>query len=174
MKTSEIFDPGPLAELRTLDPDGSAGLVADLVNMFKASAARTITEMQAAIASGEAQTLAETAHSMKSSSGNLGACGISRLCAELEQLGMVNSRELNTKGHRLLCKLWRRKRPSGEAKPLCRGGWVETSSQCHGRIESCRPEVSAFSVGCKCAHRQFARSQQPGSPRPRQADFGAV
>ncbi len=73
--------------LRSLDEDGSLGLVAELLTSFVESADTHLATLMQAVAEGNAKALGQTAHSMKSSAANLGAEGLSACYRELEKCG---------------------------------------------------------------------------------------
>jgi CheY-like chemotaxis protein len=78
-------DPAVLAELRGLDEDGE--LLTTLITHFLAETPERMAAMQAAVSRRDAAALAETAHALKGSSGNLGATRMQELCGELQTLG---------------------------------------------------------------------------------------
>ncbi|HMN36461.1 MAG TPA: response regulator [Hyphomicrobium sp.] len=75
-----VVDEGMLATLKAARPD----LLARLIKTFLAHAPAALDGLQQARAEGDMRRLAMLAHSLKSSSANLGALGISNLCRELE------------------------------------------------------------------------------------------
>jgi CheY-like chemotaxis protein len=76
--------PAVLAELRGLDEDGE--LLTTLITHFLAETPERMAAMQAAVSRHDAAALAETAHALKGSSGNLGAMRMQELCSELQTL----------------------------------------------------------------------------------------
>ena len=56
--------------------------------MMRNRSAKTIHE---AVGTGDPQTLSKAAHSLKSSSANVGAIKLASLCKELETLGRANT-----------------------------------------------------------------------------------
>ena len=72
-----------LAELREAMGEGFG----DVVDLFIRSTPELVGKLKAATAQRDAKLLFQTAHTLKSSSGNLGALGLSALCRELEALG---------------------------------------------------------------------------------------
>ena len=83
-----IVDPAVLAELRQLDETGE--LLATLVAHFLDETPQRLVAMQTALSHGNAMALAEGAHALKGSSGNLGANRMQRLCGELQTLGRAD------------------------------------------------------------------------------------
>jgi len=92
-----IVDPEVLAELRQLDDTGD--LLGTLVVHFLDETPQRLAAMQTALRQGNAAALAEAAHALKGSSGNLGANRMQRLCGELQTLG--RAAELDQVGERL-------------------------------------------------------------------------
>jgi len=90
-------DPAVLKDLRQLDDTGE--LLTILITHFLDDTPRHLAVMQAALRERQAAILAETAHVLKGSSGNLGAGRMQQLCGELQTLGRAN--DLTTAGDRL-------------------------------------------------------------------------
>ncbi len=80
-----------LRSLRELQMDGESDLVAELVDIYLADAPTQIAAMREAIASGNAVALRLAAHTLKGSSGSLGASHLAALCKELEELAQAGS-----------------------------------------------------------------------------------
>jgi signal transduction histidine kinase/DNA-binding response OmpR family regulator len=81
----EALDPRALDAIRALNPARGEALVARVVDAFLASAPAQVDGLRKAIATGDAGALRDPAHSLKSSSANLGATRLSALARELEQ-----------------------------------------------------------------------------------------
>jgi HPt (histidine-containing phosphotransfer) domain-containing protein len=75
-----ILDESVLAPLRSKRPD----LLARIIKMYLTHAPVALADMAAAAAEGDCERMARQAHSLKSSSANLGAMQLSALCRELE------------------------------------------------------------------------------------------
>jgi len=90
-------DPAVLIDLRQLDDTGE--LLTTLITHFLDETPRLQEVMQVGLRERQATILAETAHALKGSSGNLGATRMQQLCGELQALGRAN--ELTTAGDRL-------------------------------------------------------------------------
>ncbi len=82
-----------LDELRALDPDGSAGLLAQIITSYLNDAPDLMRQIQAALAGRDLPTLTRQAHSLKSTSASLGATRVSELARELEMAGKNNAIE---------------------------------------------------------------------------------
>lgn len=65
----------------------TAGLVGELIGIYIDDAPRRIAAIRDAVKRGDAPGLAESAHALRSSSGNVGAKRVVELCASLEAIG---------------------------------------------------------------------------------------
>ncbi len=81
------LDPHRFEMLLELEQESGEGFLAQVLGLYIAGAPRLLREMRQAIASGSAEGLAVAAHSLKSSSGNLGATELAGLCRDLEAMG---------------------------------------------------------------------------------------
>jgi two-component system sensor histidine kinase/response regulator len=82
-----VLDLEVVESLKALDEDGGCGLFLELIDLFVHDAAAQLSTLQAALAAGDIKTVERTAHTLKSSSANIGASRLSGLCFELEKLG---------------------------------------------------------------------------------------
>ena len=80
-----------LDELRALDPDGSAGLLAQIINSYLGDAPAQVSQIKAAVAVGDSAGLTRHAHSLKSTSLSLGATRVGELARALEMAGKNNA-----------------------------------------------------------------------------------
>ena len=76
-----------LNQLRELDPSGGLGLARKILRIYLDSAGDLVGQIEQAIATGDAEALRRAAHSLKSSSANVGAETLSGLFKQLEELG---------------------------------------------------------------------------------------
>lgn len=74
-----------LMQLRQLDPDGSMGVIAGLVDSYLRDAASLLQKMRTAMSEGDATSLARYAHSLKSTSASMGATRVSEIAKEMEK-----------------------------------------------------------------------------------------
>ncbi|HEV2743728.1 MAG TPA: response regulator, partial [Rubrobacter sp.] len=81
---SGVLDPEVLANLRDL---GEAELLAELAGMFFDDATSRLGELREAVEAGDAAGVERVAHTLKGSSGNMGAARMSAICAELQDVG---------------------------------------------------------------------------------------
>ena len=79
-----VLDPEVLANLRDL---GDAELLEELAGMFFDDAASRLGELRGAVEAGDAAGVERVAHTLKGSSGNMGAARMSAICAELQDVG---------------------------------------------------------------------------------------
>jgi len=83
---ASVLDPAKLAELRALDPNGHASLVPRVLATYQNSLARLVEQLQVARLAARWDDVARAAHTLKSSSGSVGALAFSGLCAEIERV----------------------------------------------------------------------------------------
>jgi CheY-like chemotaxis protein len=76
-----------LEQFRGLDPSGGMGLVKQIVEVYLNTAEDTVCQIEQAVAAGDAETLRRAAHTLKSSSVNVGAERLSGLFRQLETFG---------------------------------------------------------------------------------------
>ncbi len=86
-------DPTPLRRLAaTFKADGSK-VIARVVNTFLTSSQKLVSAIRDSVEADDPKALASAAHTLKSSSAQVGAQGLSNLCKELEALGRGGSCE---------------------------------------------------------------------------------
>ena len=79
------LDAGALSRLRELDPDGRHGVLQRVLAAFETSLARMLVQLAAELEGGDAGVVSAVAHTLKSSSGSVGALLLARACAEVER-----------------------------------------------------------------------------------------
>jgi CheY-like chemotaxis protein/HPt (histidine-containing phosphotransfer) domain-containing protein len=89
--TAGVLDQNVLDELRKLEADGAPDLLADLIGLFQQETPPLLDSIRDAVATGNADKLRAAAHTLKGSSGSLGARGLAALCADLERVGRSGS-----------------------------------------------------------------------------------
>jgi CheY-like chemotaxis protein len=87
VKADEVLDRPTLEALRKLRRDGQPDLVAQVVRMYLAESPRLAEIVRTAAGASDATALTKAAHTLKSSSANIGARRFSALCAQLQNLG---------------------------------------------------------------------------------------
>ncbi|HET7719542.1 MAG TPA: response regulator [Acidimicrobiales bacterium] len=78
-----VLDRDVLEELRQLTPDGS--LLADIVDTYLGTVPDHITQLQAAVAAGDAGAVRQCAHRLRGESSAVGAVEVAALCRSLEE-----------------------------------------------------------------------------------------
>jgi CheY-like chemotaxis protein len=81
---AELLDHKTLAALRELAADFDPGFLDDLIDTFVESAERYLDELRAAVEDEDPPEVERAAHTLKGSSGNLGAKTMVELCVEIE------------------------------------------------------------------------------------------
>lgn len=118
------FDSIPSLDIEVLhsfdDPEMSADLVIELIEIYLIETARQLDLIDAELATGEWSALKRTAHTLKGSSGNLGLLKMARFAEELEYgahtmetaVGLLQqmTREFSAVSHSLNAELQGRKR----------------------------------------------------------------
>jgi HPt (histidine-containing phosphotransfer) domain-containing protein len=84
--SGDVLDMEILGHLRELDPDGSNGFIAEVVQTFAADGRTRIDALQEAVARGDTARVKELAHALKGSAANLGARAVRSLTDELETM----------------------------------------------------------------------------------------
>jgi HPt (histidine-containing phosphotransfer) domain-containing protein len=94
--SAAVLDPQVLERLGRLDPDGRSKLLERVLVAFETSSERMLLMWNLARESGDVAAVHHIAHTLKSSSANIGALGLSELCAKLEDgLRMMNMEKEN-------------------------------------------------------------------------------
>jgi CheY-like chemotaxis protein len=78
------IDVKALDNIRTLQRPGAADLLERVITLYLDNAPRLVQSMREAIAAGDGDALQRAAHTLKSSSANLGALELAGLCKEME------------------------------------------------------------------------------------------
>ena len=90
---SNVLDMHVVQALRELGGDDDPGLFDEVVELFLTDTKNNVAKLVAAFESRDAHALQRVAHTMKSSSANVGALRLSKLCFEIEKLGRAGSCE---------------------------------------------------------------------------------
>jgi HPt (histidine-containing phosphotransfer) domain-containing protein len=85
------LDQAALKAIRELDPDGKAGLLQQVIEMYLQASPPLISQIESGLASGNADSVRIAAHTLKSSSANLGAQGLAQTCGALESAARSGS-----------------------------------------------------------------------------------
>lgn len=76
-----------LDQFRELDPGGGLGLIREIMTVYLDSSLALLRQVEQGLIAGDADALRRAAHSLKSSSANVGAEKLSKLFLELEVMG---------------------------------------------------------------------------------------
>lgn len=79
-----------IEQFRELDPNGSMALAARILGIYADSSGSVFADIEQSMANGDSELLRRAAHSLKSSSANVGARQLSVLLKEFELLGKEN------------------------------------------------------------------------------------
>ncbi|KKL35667.1 histidine kinase [Burkholderia contaminans FFH2055] len=82
---ANVIDRKALDALRALQRPGRPDILTRIIDQFTLDTPRLIRDMHAAVAAGDADGLRLAAHTLKSSSANVGAHALSARCKEIEQ-----------------------------------------------------------------------------------------
>ncbi len=82
-----LIDKNVLEGIRALQQPGAPDVVAKIVGTFLSSSGDLVGELEAAVKSGDTEVIQRSAHTLKSSSANIGAIILAELCKELESIG---------------------------------------------------------------------------------------
>lgn len=77
--------------IETLKSLGGIDLLIELNEVFIRSSQEIINDIQTAIKTNNSNLLQEKSHSLKSSSGNMGAFHLSEICLKLEKMGQMKN-----------------------------------------------------------------------------------
>jgi two-component system, sensor histidine kinase and response regulator len=83
-----------LAGLRELQGEGEPDILEELMVLFLADVPPQLVALREAVQSGDARSIERIAHTLKGSSGNIGAVRMEAICTELEEMG--RSEDLRT------------------------------------------------------------------------------
>jgi CheY-like chemotaxis protein len=82
-----FVDDKALEQIRALDQDGSAGILGRVLQIYLSDSPKLLERVNDAIQSRDPEELRNSAHSLKSSSAQVGAFRLSELCKQLEAIG---------------------------------------------------------------------------------------
>ncbi len=87
MTNREVLDPAVVHSLRQLTLPGEPDVLAEVLRLFVDDVPRRVERLKAAWQSGNAVELQRAAHSLKGSSGTIGAHHMSDICTQLDERG---------------------------------------------------------------------------------------
>jgi len=85
------IDQSALDVIRDMEDEDDPDMLAEIIGLYLDKAPELLQSLQAAVASKDAESLRVAAHTLKSSSANMGARVLADLCRELEELGRTGS-----------------------------------------------------------------------------------
>ena len=85
MTDRAALDPAVVARLRQLTPPGQPDVLHEILNVFLGDVPQRIDRLKAAWREHNAAEVQRCAHSLKGSSGNIGADGMFAVCRELDE-----------------------------------------------------------------------------------------
>ena len=85
MSSSPVIDPDTIASLRELNPGDNDEFLREIVGIFFEDTPRRLTELDDSLAAGDVPKFTRAAHSIKGSSGNVGAMALREVAGALEQ-----------------------------------------------------------------------------------------
>jgi len=88
-----VLDQSAIARIRALQREGSPPVLQRVIGIYLDAAPKLIVDIREAVERRDALRLQRAAHSLKSSSANLGALTLSELCKELESMGRLGQHE---------------------------------------------------------------------------------
>ncbi len=91
--TTSVLNGKLVQQLRDIDPSGQAGLLQEVMQVYLDSSATLVPQTEKAVISADAAGLRRLAHSLKSSSANVGAEILSDLFRRLEVMGREGQTE---------------------------------------------------------------------------------
>lgn len=86
-----LLDPQTLANLRALQRPGGGDVFSQIVHLYLDKAPQLLDLLREAVTHNDAPAVFRLAHSLKSSSGNVGAVTLVELCQELEVMGRTQN-----------------------------------------------------------------------------------
>ena len=85
MSGGEALDPDVVESLRQLTPPGEPDVLGEVLQLFLDEVPKKIDTLRTAMTSGDAGTVQRAAHSLKGSSGNIGARAMYDVCRQLDE-----------------------------------------------------------------------------------------
>ena len=83
-KAGEVLDRQVLEQLSKVRTNGKPELLARVINLYLAESPKLVQKLKQAAGASDARAIARSAHSLKSSSANVGAKVLSGYCADIE------------------------------------------------------------------------------------------
>jgi HPt (histidine-containing phosphotransfer) domain-containing protein len=87
MTNPDVIDPAVVDSLRRLTPPGEPDVLGEVLRLFVDEVPRRVDRLKAAWRDGNAVELQRAAHSLKGSTGNIGARHMCEICKQLDERG---------------------------------------------------------------------------------------
>jgi HPt (histidine-containing phosphotransfer) domain-containing protein len=84
MSAHTVLDPEVVESLRQLTPPGEPDVLREIFTLFLDEVPKKIAALRAAMIAGDTVKVQRTAHSLKGSSGNIGARAMYDICTQLD------------------------------------------------------------------------------------------
>ena len=84
MRARDVLDPAVVESLRQLTPSGEPDVLHQVLTLFLSEVPKKIDALRAAVAAGDVVAVQRIAHSLKGSSGNIGAGALYDVCRRLD------------------------------------------------------------------------------------------
>jgi HPt (histidine-containing phosphotransfer) domain-containing protein len=84
MSARDVLDPAVVESLRQLTPPGEPDVLQEILTLFLNEVPKKIEALRAAVPGGDLTAVQRTAHSLKGSSGNIGARALHDVCRRLD------------------------------------------------------------------------------------------
>jgi HPt (histidine-containing phosphotransfer) domain-containing protein len=84
MSGGDVLDPEVVESLRQLTPPGEPDVLGEILSLFLDEVPKKIATLRSAVTSGDAVKVQRTAHSLKGSTGNIGARAMYEVCRQLD------------------------------------------------------------------------------------------
>ena len=85
MTSRAVLDPSVVASLRQLTPPGEPDVLVEILTVFVTDVPRRIDQLKASWREGKAADVQRAAHSLKGSSGNIGADALYEVCRQIDE-----------------------------------------------------------------------------------------
>ncbi|HEY9833759.1 MAG TPA: PAS domain S-box protein, partial [Stenomitos sp.] len=86
-----VLDSRVLNSLRQMAGGKASTILRQIIDHYREDAPQQLQDIRNAVVAGDAQALRQSAHTLRSSSANLGAMNLSHLCKELEMIGRAGT-----------------------------------------------------------------------------------
>ena len=92
-RAEDVLDPSAIATLKSLEDPDDPGVVKQIVDLFARDAPKAVQGILEGLAANDPKRIERFAHTLKGSSGNVGARALQRLCARIEAHGRAGETE---------------------------------------------------------------------------------